>query len=510
MRVGLVVCALSAGFLLSACGGAAPSSLEFVDITPAEPRLGEISTVRFKAMDSRGQPMAGAEIAFRLQPKSDGSPPAGVIIAPMLVSTNKGDGMASVQITSSTRVSSVVVEAKSGDKLALSPALTFAGAVPNGKQFTFQCGSIAGAASGGIHAIGAYDDTRYLIAGVKLDCYAHVGDRNGDGVPKALVSFMTEAGTIGPTDTSVADVIGNAETLYKTSYPLPKDVAPGAFSWNTATAPDATHTGEYIAPLWMHPFLWVANPVLQYGTPPNLQEPRRQDPIRPGKTLNPRDNLVTMIAITTGEEGFDDLNNNGKYDNGEGWDDLTEPFVDSNDSGTLDDEERYVDTTGNGRWDGKNGTYDASTLIWAAERILWTGMPHWKDANGAEPVIRKLSPTSPPAIPHIEGVPVELLVTDPWFNGMAQNGGGDGCSTEVGSVVKATNGAASGVKFTYPSPTVIDFILQDAHDPTAQPPVPPFSPAVNFEVSINCVMTASPHEGHVTTLSVATITGTVL
>ncbi|MBN1210051.1 MAG: Ig-like domain-containing protein, partial [Myxococcaceae bacterium] len=221
----------------------------------------------------------------------------GVTLSPEESTTDVGDGIASTQLVATGRVASVVVIATAGDKTALSPAVSFAGAGASATQLTFQCGEFSGDGSGGLHAIGAWDETRYLIAGVKVRCSAHVGDRNGDGISGAQVSFLTEAGTIGPTSTSVTDVVGNAEILYKTSYPLPEETDPGTFTWSPRN--DATYTGDYLAPLWMHPFFWTANPIRDYspGAPPNINpyeprpEPWRDDPIRPNRRNNPRDNL---------------------------------------------------------------------------------------------------------------------------------------------------------------------------------------------------------------------------
>ncbi|MBI3180791.1 MAG: hypothetical protein HYZ28_01470 [Myxococcales bacterium] len=508
MRVGLAFPAVLLGPLWWGCGPSYPSSLEFLALDPPQPRIGEITTLSFKAMDGRGVPMAGAEVSFKLE-----SNKPGVTLSPALALTNKGDGVVYTQVTARGHASSIVVLAEAGDKLARSPPITFAGASPNGKQFTFQCGELAGDSSGGVHAISAYDESRHMIAGVKLLCIAHVGDRNGDGLEGVLVSFLTEAGTIGPTETSLSDVVGNAKVLYKTSLPLPKDVKPEAFTWNTPRN-DLRNTGEYKAPLWMHPFLWVNNPITMLGSPPNNQEPRRADPIRPGITMNPRDNLVTMIAFTNGEEGYDDVDNDGQYDNGEPWDDLTEPFVDDNDNGTWDLDERWVDTNDDGLWNGKNGQYDSSTLIWVQERILWTGIPHPKDTQGAEPVFRLVAPAAPPAIPHFGYDQVTFLLGDPWFNTMAQNGESDGFHTvppeDKPLVVPFPSKAISGVRFTYPATSLIDFKIKDAHDPFAKPPDPPYAAPMQFWVPIVFTTTASPYDGHTINLLVATITGTVL
>ncbi|MDQ3264696.1 MAG: hypothetical protein M3Y59_13680 [Myxococcota bacterium] len=475
-----------------------PASLEFVGAFPPQPRIGETTTLQFLARDGRGEPAAGVEVVFSF---AGGGDPAGVTLSPRTALSNRGSGVVEVQVTS-TRVQSVIVVATAGSvdeegngeiRTAQSPPITFAGeGSPSGRSMTFQCGEVAGNASGGAHAIMAYDDTRHLIAGVKLNCIAHVADRNGDGVPGAVVSFLTEAGHIGPSATSSADVVGNASTLYKTALPLPKDVAPGNFVLNPPAA-DSLTMPTLLAPLWMHPFDWNQNPVLDYGVPdPSMQEPRRIDPIR-GTLNNPRDNLVTMIAITRGEEGFTDVNNNGQFDTGEPFDDLTEPFVDSNDNGTKDDDELWVDTDGDGVWDGKNNAHDADTNIWVSERILWTGVPHPRDYDDAvTPVFRQV--TTAPVVGHLGFAPVELLVSDPWFNSLAQNGGGDGCSADTDDIVGVSptrfGGGWVGVALTYPSPTLFKFFVVDGHEDTDAPyPSPLF-----FTLVIGCQFTGSPVE----------------
>ncbi len=512
MRLGLVSCVVLASALWVACEPPPPATLEFVDQSPGQPRLGEITTVRFRAIDSRGNPQPGTTVTFSLQ-----SEVPGITLSPTTATTDVGDGIASTQLVANGRVASVVVIATAGDKTAVSPAVSFAGAAANGEQFTFQCGKFAGEGSGGLHAIGAYDETRYLIAGVKARCIAHVADRNGDGITGAQVSFITEAGTLGPSATSVTDVVGNAEILYKTSYPLPEETQPGVFSWTTNN--DATHTGDYLAPLWMQPFYWTENPIRDFGIPINPQEPRpeprRVDPLRPGRVNNPRDNLVAMIAVTTGEEGFDDNNNNGQYDAGEPFIDLTEPFVDNNDNGTWDPNERFVDTNGNGRWDGKNGQYDASTLIWVQERLLWTGWPHPTDviesALNPTPVVRQLDPPLgiPVTLPHFGSASSTFLLSDPWYNRIAQNNNDDGCSEgSIGPIV--VENLPKGVAFTYPAFSVERFFFRDVHDPSVDPQPAPFSQPIGFEATATCKYTAAQEDGHEVFLSAPTITGTVL
>ncbi|MBM7115125.1 hypothetical protein [Archangium primigenium] len=514
MRLGLAVCVAITSGVLAACGSPLPATLEFVDVAPAQPRLGEITTLRFRAIDARGQPQPGVTMTFEVQ-----GPVTDVELNPPEATTDATTGIASTQVVAKGgRVSSVVVVARVGEKAATSPAVTFAGSNSTSRQFTFQCGPISGPSSGGVHAIGAYDDTRNLIAGVKLNCTAHVADRNGDGIAGAQVSFLTEAGTIGPSSVSLTDVVGNATVLYKTSLPLPQDVEPATFSWNPLN--DEIHTGEYLAPLWMHPFEWSEDPITNFGKAPTLAEPRRVDPVRQvfkdGKlvtpTNNPRDNLVSMIAITSGEEAYDDLNNNGVYDQGEPFVDLTEPFVDNNDNGTWDAGERYVDANGNGKWDGKNGKFDAVGLIWVQERILWTSWPHERDRNPtlSKSVVLQVDPkaTTGLIIGKFGALAVSFIVSDPWFNSIARNADDDGCEGGVVGPI-ALDKLTVGKAFTYPAFTYMRYVVKDTRDPATVPQPPDYTVPIAWEARAGCSFTASPEAGHRVLLPAPTVEGTL-
>lgn len=507
MRVGLVVCLAA---VLAGCGSDGPATLQFLDVSPTQPQLGQVTTVRFVATDSRGQPAAGVTVTFALQ-----SDQPGVTLTPTSGTTTKEGGVVQTQLVATGHVNSVVVQATAGDKVALSPPITFAGSAPSSSQFTFQCGEFDGVASGGVHAIRAYDPTRHLTAGVKVHCTAHVADRNGDGIPNAQVSFLTEAGTIGPTETTQSDVIGNATVLYKTSLPLPEDVDPGTFTWTPTN--DDTHTGEYLVPLWMHPYLWSENPIANYLQEfGNLNEPRRTDPERLGPNNtpiinNPRDNLVSMIAVTAGEEAFEDLNNNGQYDEGEPFTDLTEPFVDSNDNGTWDEGERYIDTNNNGQWDGKNGKFDANTLIWVQERILWTGLPDVPDyLDAVAPVFSPIDPVGgggKPINPAFGSVSYTYLISDPWFNTMAQNGTSDGCQViTTGPVVGVISKGPVGQRLTYPPFDTITMTITDSRTPPAAGDTLPLA---GYTAYTACQLTDSPIEGGVIMLPGLGVSSTV-
>jgi hypothetical protein len=512
--VGLILLAAS----LSACGDNNPASLVFVEISPAQPKLGDITTVKFAATDSRGLPAEGIVVDFELQRDV-----GGVTLAPTQSSTTQGRGEVITQVTASGRVASVVVVARAGDKVAQSPPISFAGSAVSARGITFQCGPVSGEGSGGVNAIMAYGLNRDLIAGVKVHCTAHVADRNGDGISGALVSFVTEAGTIGPTAESLTDVVGNATVLYKTSLPLPEDVLPGKFVHQPQGG--TQHIGQPLAPAFMMPWEWRVNPMTGMlpdpACPGGCDEPRRSDPIRPGRINNPRDNLVAMIAVTAGEEAFLDLNNNGVFDPdlGETFEDTTEPFVDSNDNGTWDSGELYIDTNGDGSWTGKNGVYDGSTLIWAQNRLLWTGLPNPYDyqdtappnpPQGYIPSLMRIFPTGAITIQHHQSVQVLYRISDPWFNSYAQNSTQDGCRANASDRVIGFPlvFGDQGIKLRYPTTTDVYFRIYDAHDPE-NPDAVSVTPPADWSVDAVCRMTFSPNEGGVVELGVGSLEGKV-
>ncbi len=91
------------------------------------------------------------------------------------------------------------------------------------------------------------------------------------------------------------------------------------------------------------------------------------------RTHNPRDGIVTIIAIADGEEAFWDVNGDGSYEVGEPFVDLGEPFVDQNDNGKYDVGEWFLDVDGNKAWTPPNGVWNASTKIWTQTVVVYTG-----------------------------------------------------------------------------------------------------------------------------------------
>ncbi|GAO05024.1 invasin domain 3-containing protein [Anaeromyxobacter sp. PSR-1] len=93
------------------------------------------------------------------------------------------------------------------------------------------------------------------------------------------------------------------------------------------------------------------------------------------RTHNPRDGVVSVIAVADGEEAFTDLDGDGRYDAGEPFVDLPEPFVDADDDGQHDPGEAFVDVDGSGDWTAANGRWDALAKVWTQTVVLFTGVP---------------------------------------------------------------------------------------------------------------------------------------
>jgi hypothetical protein len=192
-----------------------------------------------------------------------------------------------------------------------------------------------------------------------VKCTLKMADRLGVVIGVATpVSFMSEAGAISPVASSPSfpatpETLGHADGYLEVfGSPLPRDVDP--------------LSGEVSA-------------TADFGCGP--------------RTVNPRDGYVTVIAWVRGEEGFVDVNQNGRYDGGEPFVDQGEPFVDANDNGRWDPGEWWLDVNGDGQYTGPNGGWDADTVIWSQTRVVYTGNPAFGiDAAGGNVFTRVFDP----------------------------------------------------------------------------------------------------------------------
>jgi hypothetical protein len=212
--------------------------------------------------------------------------------------------------------------------------------------------SIAGGAPSGAHlgVAPAFRNIAGLVTqGIICPVTAIVGDRFGNPVPQnTAVSYFTNGGVVAPQ--GLTDELGNALSEIKTGPPTPHVGSTTSFS-------------------------------------------------------DPRTGVVTVIAVTQGEETFIDSNGNGLFDGPQEFNprdpelDTPEPFIDhitlcnglpspapcpanpvnppvlsgNNQFDPADRFELFVDANGNGTWDRPNGVWDANKPIFATTTVLFTG-----------------------------------------------------------------------------------------------------------------------------------------
>lgn len=271
----------------------------------------ESSNLTFQVLDTADRPFpAGALVEF------EKSAAPGVTLDPLTDRTDD-QGLVHTTLNSGTVACAVTVTATahvgSETLSAVSPSIAIVGAKPNARYLTFSC---------------EYFNVGGLTLNyVETECTVALADRysNKIGFPTNVV-FRTEAGSITAEALTIeaGNDMGMATITARTQNPRPENVPPVA--------------GE--------PFIGDANP---------------------------RDGLVTIIAATTGEEEFTDVNGNGGFDAGEPFVDMGEAFIDINDNGVRDPEEQFIDANSNSFYDPPNGVWDSDTLIWTTAHMLWTG-----------------------------------------------------------------------------------------------------------------------------------------
>ncbi len=319
------------------------ADIKFVSISKSplgvkDSGFNETAEVIFRVIDSAGRPLAGQNVDFTFTGAQSG---ASAITLNPTSSVSAEDGLVKTIITTGTLAQTINVVAKGqmGTQIvsASSDPISIVGAKPNRKYVSFNCVD---------KNLGGFGSEK-----VSTNCVISARDRFTNIVQMPVsVRFITEAGII----TNVSNIAedGNAyATLVTNNVRKPVDVDP--------------ITGE-----------------------PGYTSS--------GKTYNPRDGLVTVIAAFKGEEEFDDINGNGTYDSGEPFVDQGEPFVDENDNGYCDgatpaDEtlrqqnkpyncaELYIDTNADAKYTPANGLWDAhsdpddNSLVWVKTYVLWSG-----------------------------------------------------------------------------------------------------------------------------------------
>ncbi|MFT3713768.1 MAG: hypothetical protein QM817_39415 [Archangium sp.] len=282
----------------------------------------------------------------------------------------------------------------------------------------------------------AWDERRMLIPGGGVNCSVHVADRLGRPLDGVRVALMSEAGFLEATEGNTVN--GVFTTRLAIESPAPRDVPPDVFSFFPLD--DELHTGTPLVPAWMMPMRWNTDPTIETQFF-SLQEPRRYDPLRTGVggqpvLNNPRDNLVTIVAMVNhAEEAFVDVNGNGTRDIGEAFTDLTEPFLDMDDDGTNSLFEPYFDVNEDQQWTGKNKTWDGDRTVWTSTWVVWTGLPHARDAEPTVASDFRSSVVSDSLELTCAADPCEAataltaraFIADPWFNPLTRRSANDSC-----------------------------------------------------------------------------------
>ena len=320
-------------FVNTACNGVTGCSVMGVKGSG----FNEQAQVFFKLLDSAGKPVADYPVAFSLI-----NQPTGTVVSGSGVSD--ANGFVSALITSGQIIGATAVYAQASISVsATSSTIGIRGGKPANKAFLLQCTPV--------------NIATYVAATppaiISVPCTVALLDRFNNPVGTGTaVYFKTETGNISNSVNTQAFVPGQTS------------------GEGTAVVPFSTNSQVYlptdVAPLEADP--------AQYPYPLTTEPRSSSGPV----INNPRDSLVTILAYVSGEEYFEDKNNNGVYDLGETFIDQGEPFVDNNDNGVWDPGEFWLDVNGNGNvngvWDPPNGVYDSNTTIWTEAKVLYTGL----------------------------------------------------------------------------------------------------------------------------------------
>ena len=299
----------------------------------------EHGLMTFLVTDSSGNPVSGAAVTFAQA-------------TPNLVTLGHTTG------TSDT-TGHVVVDYAAGGEVgvsSISATLTVNGAVashpiavrgarPSASGFYFRCGRIN---------LPVYTTTLQYETSA---CVVRLKDRDGNrvGIPTP-VSFATEAGAI------------SASAVTK------------AFDFNDPTDPEegsvtvtfSSDLGNGFRPADTAP---LAADATQFPKPRGAEPSTGSNCTTASASCqNPRDQLVTIIAMVRGEEAFVDANHNGQYDTGELFVDQGDPFVDSNDNDIYDSasEVRFCGSSDCSAYHGPNGVWDSDRTLWVPTWVVFT------------------------------------------------------------------------------------------------------------------------------------------
>lgn len=296
-----------------------PPTLSSIRFISAEPSVISIqgsggvtvSKITFEVKDSGDNPVEGVEVRFDLY-----GPGGGEFLDPTTSSTNSSGRaytyLNSGNIAGPVRIIAWIIDTNANKVIsAASNPISIGGGKPSYAHFSL--------------AADLLNISGNVWYGLQDTITAFLADRFGNIITSPVtVSFFTEGG--GIETGKVSAEMGQASVILQTQEPMPRDVAPHVDEDDIFINVPSPLFPSYLSAC-----------VEKYGKGTRYMQ-----------IMNPRDEIVTVIAITKGEETFFDANGNGVYDEGEDFIDIGEPFIDANDNGIWDDDEPFTDTDGNG------------------------------------------------------------------------------------------------------------------------------------------------------------------
>jgi len=327
----------SATFPVPIVGG--PTSIVTVSAVPSllglqGSGIQETGLMTFLVTDSAGAPVPGISVTFsQAQPALTTLGHSSGITA--------ADGTVAADYSAGPRAGITSIRATVDATLAsTSHAVAVRGAKPSASGFYFRCSKLN---------LPVYTTT---LEYETTTCTVRLSDRYGNRVGIATpVAFASEAGSIS----AVA-------TTKPFDFNSPADPDEGS-----VTVTFSSDMGNGFSPVETTPFI---------ADPAQFPKARGAEPFN--GAANPRDQLVTIIAMVRGEEAFVDANLNGQYDAGELFVDQGDPFIDANDDNVYDPETepRFCGGASCASYHGPNGVWDSDETIWAPAWIAFTGAPN--------------------------------------------------------------------------------------------------------------------------------------
>lgn len=311
-----------------------------------------VNTFIFEVTDSSGKiAVPGASVNVAL---STTAPGVGYLVGDvdgggegeLLPVTSDANGLVTVQAHSGQKAGTVTLTASVvGTSYNAQASSAVIGTQPSLARSTFACGPVnLPVYAEGISGLPC--ETTASGSPFQTTCTANLADRFGQVVEVPVtVQFYTEAGNFVSASATTPDfgqtgtglVPGEATNVLQTSSNVPQDVSPLAAE-------------------------------------PSYTDPDPSNQRCGNRTYNPRDGLVSVIAVFQGEEPFTDLTGSGVYEPGDPFTDVPQPFVDSNDNSVYDPGEICPGSSVANQCGGANGVWDANTSLHAETRILYSGV----------------------------------------------------------------------------------------------------------------------------------------